>query len=72
MYNACSSAECFIQLTTLHLVFLFLQTGVCANILGMAGRKDAALNFTKKKKIPRKAPWGELPGRSHGEDTSPL
>ena len=39
-------------------------------ILGIFGRNDAPLYFTMKKKIPKKAPWGEEPGRDLGEDAS--
>ena len=41
-------------------------------ILGIFGRKDAPLYLTMKKKIPKKAPWGEEPGRDLGEEASPL
>ena len=38
----------------------------------MLGSKDAPLYFTIKKKIPKKAPWGELPGKLLGDDVAPL
>ena len=41
-------------------------------ILGILGREEAALYFTMKKKIPKKAPWGELPGKDLGEEDAPL
>jgi hypothetical protein len=45
----------------------------CSNFsLGMLGLKEAPLYFTTKKKMPRKAPWGELHGRSLGEEVAPL
>ena len=38
----------------------------------MLGRKDAPLYLMIKKNIPKKAPWGELPGKSLGDDVAPL
>ena len=40
-------------------------------ILGILGRSEAALYFTMKKKMPKKAPWGELPGKILGEEDAP-
>ena len=39
--------------------------------LGMEGLRRAPLNFTKKKKHPRKTPWGAEPGRDLGEEMAP-
>ena len=40
--------------------------------LGIPGLSRAPLNFTMKKKQPRKTPWGAEPGNERGEDTAPL
>ena len=71
MYNACISLACFGQLVVLHFVLVCLH-GSFNNSLGMVGRREAALYFTTKKKIPKKAPWGELPGSNFEEDEAPL
>ena len=55
----------------MHVLNLDLQT-VSNVILGILGRREAALYFMIKKKIPKNAPWGELPGKFLGDDVAPL
>ena len=40
--------------------------------LGIAGLRRAPLKTIMKSKIPRKAPWGDDPGRYFLEDEDPL
>ena len=72
MNIACISLACLIQ-SGLLLQLLKDDLQIVLNvILGIFGRKDAPLYFIIKKKIPKKAPWGELPGRFLGDDVAPL
>ena len=67
MYKACISLSCFWQPTVLHFIFLDLHS-VFINNLDMLGRRESALYFMTKKKMPKKAHWGELPGSNFEED----
>ena len=40
--------------------------------LGTLGRRAAALYLITKKKMPKNAPCGELPGKDLGEEDAPL
>ena len=62
---------CVMHGVVLHLL-LFTTHGLEKRIRGIFGRRAAPLYFTIKMKIPRKAPWGELPGKDLGLEFAPL
>ena len=42
------------------------------NGLGISGLRKAPLNLIKKKKQPKKTPWGDEPGRDLTVEVAPL
>ena len=59
---------------------MFLTSSICTTPslqftfiigLGMLGLREAELYLMTIKKMPKNAPWGELPGRDFGEKKAP-
>ena len=71
MNSVCVYFACVMHCFCLHFASVARQTN-WRIMRGILGRKDAPLYLTMKKKIPRNAPCGVLPGNDLGLDCAPL